>query len=113
MFDPGFHNMLTMGMLYIEDMEVKKELDLEPQDAVEPVNIIVLNDKQKRQYLTELSLVGFKDKVKKLGRTQLEELADYAIDHRLLDVDKCNVLKEACGRDVINAVRLNEQNKEA
>ena len=112
MYDVGFSNMLKMGMLYIEDMQVKKDLDLEPQDATEPVNIIVLNDKEKKKYLTELSLVGFKDKVKKLSRTQLEELANYAIDNRLVDIDKCKVLKEACGRDVINAIRLNELNKE-
>lgn len=113
MYDPGFANMIQMGMLYIEDLETKKELGLEPEEATEPVNIIVLSDKDKRNYWTTLSLVGFKDKVKKLSRPQLEELADYAIDNKLVDIDKCKVLKEACGRDVINAIRLNEEDKEA
>lgn len=112
MYDIGFKNMINMGMLYIEDMEVKKELGIEPEDATEPVNVIVLSDRDKNYYLTELSFVGFKDKVSKLGRTQLDELCDYAIEHRLLNVQKCKVLKEACGRDVINAVRLSELNEE-
>ena len=112
MYDIGFRNMIESGMLYIQDMETKKELGLEPEDAVEPVNIIVLSDKDKKYYLTELSLVGFKDKIKKLSRPQLENLCDYAIKNRIMDVDKCKVLKEACGRDIINAVRLSEQNTE-
>ena len=112
MYDIGFQNMIKMGILYIEDMEVKKELGLEPQDATEPVNIIVLTDKGRHMYLTSLSLVGFKDKVKKLSRTQIEELCTYAIEHKLLDVEKAKILKEACGRDIINAVRLNELDKE-
>lgn len=112
MYDIGFKNMINMGMLYIEDMEVKKELGIEPEDATEPVNVIILSDRDKNYYLTELSLVGFKDKVSKLSRTQLDELCDYAIEHRLLNVQKCKVLKEACGRDIINAVRLSELNEE-
>ena len=33
MFDPGFHNMVMQGILYIEEMDVKKELCIEPLDA--------------------------------------------------------------------------------
>lgn len=113
MYDPGFRNMIQMGILYIEDLEVKKELGIEPEEATEPVNIILLSDKEKKYYLTELSLVGFKDKIKKLSKNQLEELADFAINNKLVDIDKCKVLKEACGRDVIGAIRLMELDKEA
>ena len=41
MFNEGVRYMFDNGMLYIEDMETKKELGLEPEDATEPVNIIV------------------------------------------------------------------------
>ena len=113
MYDIGFQNMIKMGILYIEDMQTKKDLGLEPENATEPQNIIVLTDKEKRSYLTTLPLVGFKDKIKKLSTEQLNELCNYAIANKLLDVEKAKVLKEACGRDIINAVRLSEQNEEA
>lgn len=113
MFDPGFANMIKMGILYIEDMEVKKDLGLEPEDATEPVNLIFLTDKEKKYYLTGLSLVGFKDKLKKLSKNQMEELADYAIQNKLVDIEKCKILKEACGRDVVRAIQLLEADKEA
>ena len=113
MYDIGFQNMISSGILYIEDMEVKKDLGLEPEDAKEPINIIVLSDKDKRTYLTTLSLIGFKEKIKKLSKDQLEQLCDFAIDNKLADIDKAKVLKEACGRDIIQAIRLNEEDKEA
>ncbi len=113
MYDAGFANMVKMGILFIEDMEFKKEVGLEPEDATEPVNLILLNDKEKRYYLTGLSLVGFKDKLKKLSKNQIEELADYAIQNKLVDIEKCKVIKEACGRDVVRAIQLLEADKEA
>lgn len=113
MYDTGFANMVKMGILFIEDMEFKKEIGLEPEDATEPVNLILLNDKEKKYYLGELSLVGFKDKLKKLSKNQIEELADYAIQNKLVDIEKCKVIKEACGRDVVRAIQLLEADKEA
>ena len=40
MYDPAFSNMVTEGYLYIEDMEVKKEIGIEPEDAETPTIIL-------------------------------------------------------------------------
>lgn len=112
MFDPGFHNMVMQGILYIEEMDVKKELGIEPLDAEEPVNVIVLTDAEREKYLTVYTLKNFKDKVSKLNQTQLNELADYAISKKIVDVEKCKVIKQLCGRDILQAIRLGEQDKE-
>lgn len=112
-YDVGFRNMLTSGILYIEDMQVKKDLGLEPETATEPQNIIVLTEKDKRYYMSsDLSLVGFKEKIKKLSMEQIYELCNYAINNKLLDVEKAKVLKEVCGRDIIAAVNLTAKNEE-
>lgn len=107
MFDEGFKYMVESGMLYVEDMEVKKELGLEPMDATEPVNIIVLSDKDMRNYWMTLSLVGFKDKVKKLSYEQIKNLVDFAVKNKIMDYDKSNFIKEICGIDIINTITLN------
>ena len=112
MYEPGIKYMIDSGILYIEDLEQKKELGIEPEDATEPVNIIVLTDKQRRQYMVNYSLDKFKDKVDQLSYEQIEELADYAIANRLMDFDKCEYIREKCGRDIITAIRLSNQNKE-
>ena len=111
-YEPGVEYMFKQGLLYIDDMDFKIELGLEPEDATEPVNIIVLSDRDKRYYLTQLSLVGFKDKVKKLSRAQLEELCDYAIQNRLIDIEKDEILQKVCGRDIVAAIRLEKQDQE-
>lgn len=113
MYDIGFRNMIESGILYIEDLKTKKDLGLEPEEATKPENIIVLNEKEKRKYMTTLATPIFKEKIKKLSKAQLEELCDFAIDNKYLSVDKAKILKEACGRDIIAAVRLSEANKEA
>lgn len=112
MYDQGFKYMIDTGMLYIEDLEEKKALGIEPEEAKEPVNVIVLSDKDRRRYMVTLSLKDFKEKVRKLSYEQVMQLADYAIANRLADFEKAEFLKEICGRDIIQAIRLSSQNKE-
>lgn len=112
MWDNGFRYMIEKGILYIEDMEEKKELGLEPEEANEPQNIIVLSDAEKRKYMVNYSQKDFEEKVAKLPAEQVRALIDYAIKNRLIDFDKCEFLKEATGRDIIAAVRLSKANKE-
>ncbi len=103
-YDPGFEYMLREGILYIEDMNAKKELGLEPEDASAPENIVVLTEKQQREYMTELEQKDFEEKVSKLSLEQVQSLADYAVNNKLSDMDKCNFLKKLCGRDVIQSI---------
>lgn len=112
MYDPGFKYMIDQGMLYIEDMPAKQDLGIEPLEATEPVNIIVLTDKERRRYMVNLPLDEFEEKVSKLSLEQVRLLADYAIDNRLADYDKAKVLKKICQKDVIQAIKLNDQAKE-
>ena len=112
MYDNGFRYMIESGMLYIEDMEVKKDLGLEPEDAEKPQNIIVLNDKQMRHYMVTMPLAEFKEKVAELKYEQILILADYAIKNRLGDFDKTNHIKKICGKDILRAIQLNELDKE-
>ena len=112
MFDPGTQYMFEHGILYIEDMETKQELGLEPEDAEEPVNIIVLTDKERRRYMVNMPLDEFKEKVDKLSREQQTLLAEYAIKNRLADLDKAEYLKKKTDRDIYQAIRLSKLNKE-
>lgn len=62
--------------------------------------------------MVNLSLKEFKEKVKKLSYEQIIQLADYAVANRLADFEKAEFLKEICGRDIIQSIRLSAQNKE-
>lgn len=111
-YDTGVQNMIVMGILYIPNMEVKIELGLEPPEAVEPVNIIVLNDTEKRRYLTVMTFKEFEAAVAKLGNEEIKNLADYAIENNLMDIDKDSLIKKRIGVDVIKAITLNKADRE-
>lgn len=113
LYDPGSEYMFKTGMLYIEDMDVKKELGLEPEDATQPVNIIVLSDKDKERYLKNLPLHEFKEKVKELSVEQRRDLVNYAVEHEVISFDKNEVLEELVGLNPMKMIQLNRQNKEA
>ena len=110
---PGFKRMIDSGVLYIEDMEVKKRLGIEPEDATEPVNVIVLSDQEKNKYLKMYSADKFKEEIKKLSHEQLIDLADYAIENKIADFDKSEILEKACGKNIVKGIQLARQNKEA
>ena len=112
MYTPGFEYMINNGILYIEDMNAKKKLGIEPEDATAPVNVIVLTDADKRKYMVNYDFNKFKEQVKKLGYEQVRDLAEFAIQNKLADFEKCEFIKEICGKDIIQAIRLSSKNKE-
>lgn len=114
LYVPGVEYMFKEGMLSIESMQDKIDLGLEPEGTKEdsPVNIIILNDSQKKRYLTVLPISEFKQELEKLPYEQINSLVDYAIEKELMDMDKCDILKEKTGIDIIKAIQLNRQAKE-
>lgn len=108
-YDPGVKYMFTHGLLYIEDMDVKKLLELEPDDATEPQNIIVLSDDQKERYLSRLPYNDFKLAFAKLSKEEQISLARYAIDNNIQILrDKSEIIKNSTHIDVNEIMRLSE-----
>ena len=110
-YNPGVEALFREGILGIEDMEVKRKLGLEPEDAEEPVNIIVLDDAQRKRYMTVMPLYEFKEKIQELSREQIAELARYAIEHEIADFDKSEVVKQIVDIDIIGSIQLNKANQ--
>lgn len=111
-YEPGVEYMFKEGMLSIDDMEVKKALGLEPDDAEEPVNVIILTDDQRKRFLTAMPMHEFRQEVAKLSYEQKNSLVDYAIANEIANLDKCEFLKEITGIDIYKAIQLNRADKE-
>ena len=108
MYNPGVEALFREGILGIEDMKVKQRLGLEPEDTEEPVNIITLDDTQRKRYLTVMPLHEFKEKIQELPREQVMELARYAIDNEIANFDKSEVIKRLVDIDIIGSIQLNK-----
>ena len=111
-YDPSVEYLFREGILYIDDMDVKVALGLEEEGATTP-SIVILSDSDLNRYLTAMPMFEFKEKIKNLGREQIQALVDYAIEHELTPYDKCEILKEITQTDIIRAVQLNRDDKEA
>lgn len=111
-YEPGVEYMFREGILSIDDMEVKKALGLEPENATEPANIIILSDEQRKRFLTAMPMHEFRQEVGKLSYEQINSLVDYAIQNEIANLDKCELLKEKTGIDIIKAIQLNREAKE-
>ena len=111
-FIPGVEYMFKNGILYIDDLDFKIEIGLEPENAKEPVNIIALNDVQMKRILTVLPVSELKKELEKLSANQKRDLATYAIENECVDMAKIDILNASLNIDLLRAVQLKRQNQE-
>ena len=113
MFDPAFANMVNEGMLYIDDMEVKKEIGVEPEEATTPT-IIYLGEKELERFWKNMPIAQFKLETKKLTKAQITSLARYAMEHgETGSIEKANYLSEISGFQILKGIENNKVVKEA
>lgn len=108
-YKPGVEALFAEGILYIEDMPVKIALGLEPEGAEKPENIIILTEAQKKRYLTVAPVFELKETLSKLSTAQAKELAEYAIELKITDMAKTDLLKQFSGLDVLQNIMLNRE----
>lgn len=106
---PGVERLFKKGILYIEDMEAKKVLGLEDEDATKPTNIIVLTEAQQKRFLTVAPIFELKEILEQISSAQARELANYAIELQITDLAKTDLLKEYSGIDVIKNITLRRE----
>ena len=100
----GFRKMIDRGILYIENMQDKIDLGLEPADASEPENIKVLSDIQIKNLLISQPYEVFKREVSSLNMTQINNIVNYAIANEIVDVQKAELLRIVSDIDILKAI---------
>ena len=111
-FDVAFMNMVREGVLYIEDMDVKKEIGVEPEDAAQPTRIL-MDDKTLERFWKNMPLGQFKVESKNLTKSQLAMLAEYAIAHGSEgSIEKANYLTSISGYNILKGIELARQSQE-
>lgn len=103
----GFRNMIDKGILYIDSMKDKIDLGLEEEGTKEPTNIIALNDAQILKLLKVDDFDTFKNTIDKLPEAQVRNVANYAITNKLVDVEKCNYIKDLTYIDILKSISDN------
>lgn len=104
---PGFVYMLKNGVLYTQDLEALKDAGLEDPDATAIVNTKPLTDAEMEKLWNGPDWM-FKEAI---GRSHeiAQQIAEYGIEHKILTMNKNQMLLERTGRDVRTIVELNEK----
>ena len=113
LWENGFNRMIQSGILYIENMQDKIDLGLEPVGATTPTNIIVFTEKDMEMLLNSIPLDVFKKRVTEAPKMQVDNLIDYAIEHEIVDMEKIDFLKKLTNRDILKAISSKREDKEA
>ena len=110
---PGVEYFFKTGMLYTDDMEFKREVGLEPEDAEEPVNVVKLDEGFMKRMVGPMPLSEFNEQMKKLSYDQRQSLVDYIVDHpNELKMEKVDTINKACNVNILRALELDKAAKE-
>lgn len=111
-YEPGVEYLFKNGILYIEDMDFKIELGLEPEGAKAPTEVIPVDEKYLNRILKLMPLSEMKTAISKMSDNQKKELLDYAVEQNDIQLDRLNVLQDLTGIDVLKVIELNRQKGE-
>jgi hypothetical protein len=112
--DPGLEYMIKQGILYIDNLKDKIYLGLEPEDVSTPVNITPLTNAKMLCLLKTSPSQDLKTELSKITAEQRKQLVDFAIEIKLTDFEKCEILKEFTEVNVLKIVKqIIDDEKEA
>lgn len=105
-YDAGFAYLINNGLLFIDEMEIKKDLGIEPPDATEPVNVLDLTEALMNRMIKAMPAEELKKTLAKLSEAQRDDVAQYAIEHNSeLNMSKVEILSNFTGKDILTAIR--------
>lgn len=102
-YDPSVEYLFKQGLLTTNDVEFLKEVGLIEDDGT--ANVTPLTDAMLLRLIKTMPAAEVKKELTKLTRAQLDELADYAIEHYTdLQMDRIDLLSKATGKNIMKAV---------
>ena len=111
-YDPSVEYLFREGILTTNDTQFLKEVGLVEEDGT--TEIVNLTEAFLVRLIKTMPVAEVKNELKKLSRTQLEELADYAIEHyKDLQMDRIDILTAATGKNIMKAVEHYRKAQEA
>lgn len=106
-YRPGTQFLFEEGILFIENPIVRQRLGLETKASAQ-----FMDDKKIQQLLTKLAIPRFKTEIEELTTAQARDVARAAIELKITDTNKMDILKEKTGQDIQKAIKQKaEENK--
>ena len=107
---PSVEKLFTSGLFYIDNKELRIKLGLEEEDgSVSETVTAPISDAIVLSYMKVKPMNEFKLYVENLPLAQQLRFVDCAIKNKILDYEKCTLLKELTGKDIMKIIQLNEE----
>lgn len=111
-YDPSVEYLFKNGMLTTNDTEFLKEVGLMEDDGTP--NVVLLTEAYMSRLIRTMPVKEVRAELPKLSHDQLEELADYAIEHYTeLALDRVDLLSKASGKNIMKAIEHYRKAQEA
>ena len=110
-YEPGVEYLFKAGILYIEDQETRIALGLEEPET--KVGVKSMSDAEMENLLLKMPISEFKEEIEKYTHDQLIEIAQLAVDKKIVDFHRCKILKEKTELDVLAIVQQKIADEEA
>lgn len=112
-YEPGIEYMFTHGILYTDDMDFKKLVGLEDEDATEPTKTIKLEDSFIKRMISYMPVSDFSQEMDKLSYDQRGMVVDYIMKHPTeLKLDRTDIIDSKCNVHILKAIDLMKAEKE-
>ena len=103
-YNPGVTALFEQGILVTDDNEFLIEVGLKEEGG--ETKVIELTDTYKTRLVRTMPYTEVEKEIKKLTRSQIEELVDYAIVHYTeLAMDRVDLFSKISGKDVMGAIK--------
>lgn len=111
-YEPGVEYLFKTGVLFIDDLQTRVALGLEEAEVTEETAVLFeLTDEVAEELLMKTPLKEMREKVEAMSRIQATELANVAIEKNLTDYQRCRILQEKTGKDVLSIVIRNNEER--
>ena len=104
-YNPGVTALFEEGILVTDDEAFLIEVGLKEEGG--EVKVVELTDAYKVRLVKTMPLMEVEREIKKLTRSQIEELVDYAIVHYTeISMDRIDLFTKISGKDVMGAIKI-------
>lgn len=110
-YSPSVEFLFRQGILTTTDKEFLREAGL-LDEKEEPI-VVQTSQTYFNRLIKFMPLDEFKKEIAKLTKTQIDELADYAIDHYAdLKMDRIDFLSQVSDKNILNAIQNYKSSQE-
>lgn len=112
LFLPGIERLFKEGHLYPVNKEDRIALGLEEEAVEAEEKMTILTDEQRHYYLTTATALELKELLPTLSPVQIDLLVEYAVNNKLGNIAKSDIIKRFCGKDIMKITQFKRAQEE-